>query len=185
MIKDLEIFRNENRVTAEEVLRKFKNSIQEIYEDQPDEELDMLVELYAKNPVDKFIVSKFPTVEVAQGDILIWAKGTDMYNQNIKRLKNLQKKNDFILQENDSVTGDHKVVPLPNSNISLMIGDFYPALLQNDLVRSNNKSVKGLILKSDKSFLIVHREHGNIALPKGEYMITSQLDPRTLQAMVD
>ena len=175
------IFRNTNKESMAKILEKFKHSTKEVYKKEND--IDLLAELYAKNPVDKFIVASFPDVEIAQGDILIWAEGTPMYRENIGRIKNLQETESRILQDHDTLTGDHKVVPLPNANLEILKGEFYPAILDNLLV--NKHSIRGMIIKSNKPFLITHQEHGNIALPQGTYMISSQLDPRTLTAMLD
>ena len=182
-IMETVIFRNTEKEDMANILDRFKHSTEEAYQEEEQSDIDLLSELYAKNPVDKFIVASFPDVEIAQGDILIWAEGTPMYNENINRLKNLHETDSRILQDHDTLTGDHKVVSLPNSNLEILEGDFYPAIL--DTVLINKKYIHGMIVKSDKPFLIVHQEHGNIALPKGTYMVSSQLDPRTLTAMLD
>ena len=179
------IFRNEEGINLQEVVNRFKSSLIDKKSFKKDE-VEVLVNLFAKNPVDKFIVSEFPDVEVAQGDILIWPKGTDMYNDYINDIKNLKPTESMILQQSDSITGDHKVIPLNNSNLTLMEGTITPKFMKNLKSGVSNKTfIRALILKSEKPFLIIHREHGNIALPAGEYMICSQLDPRTLKVMID
>lgn len=186
LTKEFTIFRNEEKVGLGEVLGRFRKSLESNTETYKENDIDMLVTLYAKNPVDKFIVSNFPTVEVAQGDILIWAKGTNMYNENLPKLQDLHETKNLVLQPNDSMTGDHKIIPMKDSEIKIMEGYFVPELLEKahaDI--ESRKRVRGLIVTSSKPFLIFHREHGNVALPAGEYMVCSQLDPRSLTTMLD
>ena len=177
------IFRNEQDLDNEKVLDLFKTKLQEA-ECYNSTEIEQLAEEYAKNPVDKFIISKKLDVEAAQGDILIWAKGTSMYKQNIGNLKSLKKTDRMVLQEGDSMTGDHRIVPLPNSKLTIKEGQFTPAFIKGKNAWGD-RTYRGLVVKSDKPFLIVHREHGNIALPADEYMICTALDASTLARMMD
>ena len=177
------IFRNENKVSTTEVVDLFAKSIKESNICKTSE-IEQLVEAYAKNPVDKFIISDSLDVEAAQGDILIWAKGTTMYNENFKNLSGLKKTDRMVLQEGDSMTGDHRIVTIPNTKITIEEGTFTPQFLKG---RNSwgDRGYRGLSVTSDKPFLIVHREHGNMALPAGEYMICSAMDSTTLSRMMD
>lgn len=186
LTKDFTVFRNEEKAGLGEVLGRLRMSLESNTEVYKKDDIDLLVTLYAKNPVDKFIISNFPTVEIAQGDVLIWAKGTSMYNENFPKLKDLHETKSLTLQPNDSITGDHKIVLLKNTEIKIMEGYFIPSLLEKahaDL--EIRKRIRGLVVNVSKPFLIFHREHGNIVLPKGEYMVCSQLDPRSLTTMLD
>ena len=177
------IFRNEEKLETSEVVSLFKKTISETgnYEKS---EIEQLAEAYAKNPVDKFIISEKVDVEVAQGDILLWAEGTTMYNENIGTLTNLKKTSRTVLQEGDSMTGDHRIVTIPNTNLTIKEGTFTPKFLQGRNTWGD-RGYRGLLVTSDKPFLVVHREHGNIALPAGQYMVCSAMDSSTLNRMMD
>ena len=177
------VFRNENEVSTQEVLDRFKSELEatNLYEKS---EIEMLVDLMSKNPTDRFMISTVPDVEGAQGDILIWAKGTTMYNENFPNLHGLQKTTRTVLQEGDSMTGDHRIVTIPGTKLTIKEGKFTPAFLKG---RNSwgDRDYRGLSVTSNKPFLIVHREHGNMALPAGEYMICSAMDSTTLSRMMD
>lgn len=177
------IFRNKEKMTQEQVLNLFKKSMEETEVYQPSE-IEQLADAYAKNPVDKFIISENLSVEAAQGDILIWAEGTTMYKENFKSLKNLKRTTRMVLQEGDSMTGDHRIVTIPGTKLTIEEGEFTPKFLRG---RNSwgDRGYRGLSVTSDKPFLIVHREHGNIALPAGKYMICSAMDSTTLSRMMD
>ena len=179
----IQIFRNEEKLGTAEVVDLFKKSMEntKAYEKS---EIEQLADAYAKNPVDKFIISENLDVEAAQGDILIWAKGTTMYEENFKELKDLKKTNRMVLQEGDSMTGDHRIVTIPGTKLTIKEGTFTPSFLKGRNV-FGDRGYRGLSVTSDKPFLIVHREHGNIALPAGEYMICSAMDSTTLSRMMD
>lgn len=182
-MKTTKIFRNEEKLNTSEVVGLFKKSMEgtTIYRKS---EIEQLADAYAKNPVDKFIISEKLDVEAAQGDILIWAKGTSMYEANFKNLHDLKKTTRTVLQEGDSMTGDHRIVTIPGTKLSIKEGKFTPAFLKG---RNSwgDRDYRGLAVTSDKPFLIVHREHGNMALPAGEYMICSAMDSTTLSRMMD
>ena len=177
------IFRNEEKLNTEEVLGLFKKSMEETdtYEKS---DIEQLADAYAKNPVDKFIISENLDVEAAQGDILIWAKGTAMYEQNFPELHDLKKTERTVLQEGDSMTGDHRIVTIPGTKLTIKEGKFTPSFLKGRNAWGD-RDYRGLSVVSDKPFLIVHREHGNMALPAGEYMICSAMDSTTLSRMMD
>ena len=177
------VFRNENEVSTQEVISRFKDELEatNLYEKS---DIEMLVDLMSKNPTDRFMISTVPDVEGAQGDILIWAKGTTMYNQNKPNLKHLKKSTSMVLQESDSITGDHRIIPLEGSNIEVKVGDFTPEFLKGKN-RWGDRSYRGILAKSDKPFLIYHREHGNVSLPAGEYMFCTALDAKSLTRMMD
>lgn len=179
------IFRNSQNLNEKEVLSKFESTLKE-NDNFKKSEIEQLVDAYAKNPVDKFIVSDEDLMETfgRQGDILFWPENSEMYKKEIKGVHSLVKTERLVLQPNDSITGDHRVVPLPNSNYSIQTGKFKPSFLKGKN-RWGDRDHDCIILDIDKPFLVVHREHGNIALTAGKYMICSQLDPQTLNRMMD
>ena len=176
------IFRNENHVSTEEVLSLFSQTLKttELFEKNEIEELSDIV---AKNPADKFIVSVKPDVPVMQGDLLIWSDITDEYKREFPRVKNLASTSKLVLQDDDSITGDHELVPLHKAKFSLKTGKFVPSVLEGHMWGTNSYDCK--ILEIDTPFIIKHREHGNIALTAGKYMICSSLDSETLTRMRD
>lgn len=176
------IFRNENKVSTEEVLNLFTQTLEtiDLFEKSEIEELSDIV---AKNPTDKFIVSVKPDVPVMQGDLLIWSDLTDEYQKEFPRVKDLTSTKRMVLQDDDSITGDHELVPLANAKYTLKEGKFIPSILEGYTWGGNSYNCK--ILEIDTPFVIKHREHGNIALTAGKYMICSSLDSETLTRMRD
>lgn len=176
------IFRNENKVSTEEVLNLFTQTLEttDLFEKSEIEELSDIV---AKNPADKFIVSVKPDVPVMQGDLLIWSDLTDEYKTEFPRVKDLVSTKRMVLQDDDSITGDHELVPLANAKYTLKEGKFVPSILEGHTWGGNSYNCK--ILEIDTPFVIKHREHGNIALTAGKYMICSSLDSETLTRMRD
>lgn len=175
-------FRNENKVSTEEVLDFFTQTLNDcqLFEK---EEIEQLSDIAAKNPVDKFIVSEQPNVEVMQGDILIWSELTEEYKINFPRVQIGEETTSLVLQDDDSMTGDHRLVPLRGANYSLKKGKFIPPILEGAIWGGNAYDCK--ILEIDTPFVITHREHGNITLTAGKYMICSSLDSKTLRRMQD
>ena len=176
------IFRNEEKVSTEEVLNLFTQTLEttELFEKSEIEELSDIV---AKSPADKFIVSVKPDVPVMQGDLLIWSDLTDEYKKEFPRVKDLTPTTRMVLQDDDSITGDHELVPLSTANYTLKTGKFVPSILEGHTWGSNSYDCK--ILEIDTPFVIKHREHGNITLTAGKYMICSSLDSESLTRMRD
>lgn len=176
------IFRNENKVSTDEVLSLFTKTLEttDLFEKSEIEELSDIV---AKNPADKFIVSVKPDVPVMQGDLLIWSDLTDEYKKEFPRVRELKNTSRMVLQDDDSITGDHELVPLRNAVFTLKTGKFVPSILEGHTWGGNSYDCK--ILEIDSPFVIKHREHGNIALTAGKYMICSSLDSETLTRMRD
>ena len=177
------IFKNENRVSTEEVLKIFNQELKENFTVKKSE-IEELTDIMAKNPVDKFIISEKPTNPVMQGDILIWSDETEEYKENYPKVTELQSTSRLVLQDDDSLTGDHELVPLKGAKYTLKTGKFVPSLLKEHFWGNNAYDCK--ILEIDSPFIIKHREHGNITfLSKGKYMICSSLDSETLTRMRD
>ena len=179
-------FRNEEKITTSQVINLFRQKLEE-ETDFNKSEIEDLVDVYAKNPVDKFIISDgrmLMNTFGRQGDILFWREGSAMYQREINNVRNLKKTERMILQKNDSLTGDHRLIPIKDSKYTLQEGTFTPMFLQGKTF-SHRAAYDCLILEIDKPFLVFHREHGNMAYPSGKYMIVSQLDPSTLNVMMD
>lgn len=176
------IFKNENKVSTEEVLELFTQSLKNTNLFAKSE-IEELTDIAAKNPVDKFIISEKPDAVVMQGDLLIWSDLTKEFKQEFPRVKDLQPTTRMVLQDNDSITGDHELVTLKNAKFTLMTGKFIPTILEKVTWGRNAYDCK--ILEIDTPFVIKHREHGNITLTAGKYMICSSLDSETLSKMRD
>ena len=177
------VFRNENKISTEEVLKIFNKTLKEDYIIEKSE-IEQLTDIAAKNPVDKFFIAEKPDCPVMQGDLLIWAEGTEEFERNYPLVTDLQETTKMALQEDDSITGDHELVPLKNSKFTLKKGKFVPPILKEHLWGSNAYDCK--VLEIDSPFVIKHREHGNFTfLMGGKYMICSSLDSETLTRMRD
>ena len=179
------VFRNAEKLDNAGVIERFKKALSKV--EFSKSEIEELSDIYAKNMVDKFIVSDGALEGTfgRQGDILFWKKGSDMYEQEIKGVTKGNKTDRMVLQDGDSMTGDHRIVPLKGSKYTIYEGKLTPSFLKGkDGIYDFNK-VTCRLLKIDKPFLVVHREHGNMAYPAGEYMICPQLDCETLDRMRD
>lgn len=177
----------ERKIETEELsmndfLNRFRETLETTYKKQ--NEIEELTNLMAKNPVDRFIISEAPTEFMRQGDILIWFEQTDEYKENIGKIVNLKETDRLILQEGDSITGDHELVPISTAKYTLKTGQFVPDILK-DVVRGGNKwDCK--VLEIDSPFVLKHREHGNMTfLTPGKYIFCSQLETKTLERMKD
>ena len=180
------IFRNKEKWDTKSVLELFSSKLEES-ENFSKSEIEELADIYSKNLVDKFIISDGELDDTfgRQGDILFWKKGSEMYNKEYKRVKGLHPTDRLVLQEGDSITGDHRVIPIKGSKYTIQEGKFIPSFLQGKTMLRERGYYNCIILEIDKPFLVFHREHGNMALTAGKYMICSQLDASTLLRMVD
>ena len=73
---------------------------------------------------------------------------------------------------------------MEGSKYTIKTGRFTPAFLKGKSMW-REPEYQAILFETDKPFLIFHREHGNVALPQGKYMFCSQLDPETLDRMMD
>ena len=176
------IFQNENKVSTQDVLNIFKESLENMQTFERSE-IEELSDILAKNPVDKFIIYNTPKEVCMQGDLLIWSELTNEYKENLPKVKDLKPTYRMILQDGDSLTGDHVLVPLKGARFTLKTGKFVPEILKNVMWGSNAYDCK--ILEIDTPFVITHREHGNMTFTAGKYMICSSLDSETLDKMRD
>lgn len=179
------VFKNPEKISTNEVIETFRKHLIEDYNDSFEKsEIDSLVDIASKNPTDIFVVTDYPDVEVMQGDILIWSSLTDEYRTNRPLVTDIQSTERMVLQDGDSMTGDHRVIPLSESNYTIQTGKFTPEILKGKNSWGDRK-YDCKLLKIDTPFLIFHREHGNLTLPAGEYMICSSLNSETLERMMD
>lgn len=175
------IFRNENKMSTQDVLNYFTQTL-ESTESFEKSEIEELSDIMAKNPADKFIISQKPEVPVMQGDLLIWSDITKEYKKEFPKVANLSETTRMVLQEDDSITGDHMLVPLRRAKYKLYNGRFVPSVLEE---QGFDNAYNCKILEIDTPFVVTHREHGNITLTAGKYMICSSLDSETLERMRD
>lgn len=177
------IFRNPEKLELNKVIEIFRDTLEEASFETSD--IEALADAYAKNPIDKFIITEELQSEGGQGDIMIFSENTKFYKEHIEGISNLEKTTRLVLQEGDSFTGDHRIVPLEGTKYTVKTGRFCPNFLKGKRMFGGDPTYNAVVFESDKPFLIVHREHGNIALPAGKYMFCSQLDADTLSRMMD
>lgn len=175
-------FKNTDKLTSEEVLSLYNAKVKEVKTFKND--VQELVNLYAKNPSDNFMITDTPKTEVFQGDIMIMAKGTDMYNNYIKSFKSSGETEERNLQEGKAVTGDHTVASFKDAKLTVEKGriDLDKSILPRG---AWNSGYDAKLVKCDKAIMVYHKEHGNITLPAGEYLCASLLDAQRLQRVVD
>ncbi len=174
-----------NQKNLEEVLNHFRTNLFNSNNFEEDE-IEELVNAYSKSPTDTFIISPKDLEDTfgRQGDILFWAEGSEMYDSELPRITDLHSTDNLVLQEGGSVTGDHRLILLDGTNYKLQEGTFQPSFLRDKLMY-NFISFRCLLFETDKPFLVYHSEHGNMAYPKGKYMICAQIEPATLGIMRD
>lgn len=177
------IHRKADGVTGEAVVNQFRSTLDtksSQYGEQSD--IEKLVALYAKTPTDNFIVSDSEDLRkpLKQGDINFYHESSDYYKKVIDTVKNLKSSSNMNLQEGVSVTGDHRIVPIAGAKMTIQDGQFHPA---DDIMNSRPYECK--IVKSDKPFLVTHREHGNIAMQAGTYLVFTQIQPETMRRVLD
>lgn len=178
----LERKQESQELSMNDFLNRFRDTLETTYQRQ--NEIEELTELMAKNPVDKFVITEKPTVPVYQGDIIIWSELTKEFKENYSKVQNLKATDSTILQEDDSITGDHELVPLQGAKCTILEGTFVPDLLAG--VFWGNKQYNCKVIDIDSPFVVKHREHGNITfLTPGKYMVCSSLDSETLTRMRD
>ena len=177
------IHRKDETLSQEQVRNMFKDELVK-REDQYDSksEIERLVDTYAKTHTDNFIVTDTNDLKymINQGDIVIQHESTDYYKEVAPTIMDLRPAKDMNLQEGVSVTGDHRIIPLEGSKTTIEDGRFIP---KDGIVGRRPYECK--IVTSDKPFLIAHREHGNIALPAGKYLVYSQIDAKTQRRVYD
>lgn len=176
------IFRNEEGMSLQEVTKYFQTKLAESSFNE--EEVQDLVTTFAKYPTDGFIIYSDNGSMKNQGDIVIWGEKSNLYKQEAPKLHNLQETDRMVLQEGDSFTGDHRIIPLPNQTVKVMEGKFTPTFLEGKN-SWRTPEYRGLLIESDKPFLIFHREHRNIVLPSGKYMVCTQINQKNLSIMLD
>lgn len=171
------IFRNEEKINKQEVIKQFEKTLNQ--SKNYSNSIEGLVKLFAKNPTDNFIVYGTPVKqEAAQGDILIFASETAQYKTLIKTVSNKKDSDSMNLQEGNSMTGDHRVVPLKGSKVTIEECSVKPTIL-------NGRSYPAKIITADMPFLLTHSEHGNVAFPEGTYMSCVALDPSNMTRILD
>jgi len=152
-------------------------------------------ELMAKHPADVFIVTSFEEgktcEQIRQGDIYLFRAGSKedgtldnvMFSKYIKSLSNRKTTESMNLQIGAALTGDHKVIPLKGTKISIEDCTITLPIANGWGEQTLQYPVKYIV--ADGPFGVFHQEHGNITCPKGTYLACTQLDARTLTRMRD
>jgi hypothetical protein len=151
-------------------------------------------ELMAKHPADVFIVTSFEKgqkcEQIRQGDIYLFRKGEKsegtlnnvMFDKYVSTISDKKKSESMNLQLGESITGDHKVIPLKGTNVTI-----YECNIEIPVksFRGSTFSYPVKLIEADGAFGIFHKEHGNITCPKGTYLACTQLDARSMTRMKD
>ena len=177
------IHRKDNTLSKDQVIGKLKQELDnrtEQYSGQS--EVEKLVNDYAKTYTDNFIVTDTADLKymINQGDIVIHHESSDYFKEVMETIMDLKPAKDMNLQEGVSITGDHRICPLEGSQMTIENGRFIP---KDGVVGRRPYECK--VVTSDKPFLIAHREHGNITLPAGKYLVYSQIDAKTQRRVFD
>jgi hypothetical protein len=165
-------------LTKEQILPTFRQELEKS-EDYKDS-IDSLVEIYEKTPTDHFVVYRNPVdAIIAQGDVCLFAKGTPMYDKYIKSWESEGISDSKNLQFGASMTGDHCVVPLKGSDCKVEKGTIRVQVGSREVTYDVKR------VKSNKPFLVTHKEHGNIAVPANDYLACVQMNEKNLERVMD
>lgn len=177
------IHRKDENFTGEAVVSLFKDELTKKESQYVSKsEIEELVNTYAKTPTDNFIVTDIADLKrpICQGDIEIHHESSDYYKETIESVQDLRAAKDMNLQEGVSVTGDHRIIAIAGAKMSIQDGRFE---VKDNVLKRRLYECK--IVETDKPFLIAHREHGNIALPAGKYLVFTQIDTKTQRRVYD
>lgn len=179
--------------TTEEFIKEYS----EVVKNNKEFEKDVLEfsELMAKHRADVFIVTSFEAgkrcEQIRQGDIYLFRKGEAsegtldniMFEKYFPTIHEVSDTESMNLQLGTSITGDHRVVPLKGTHVTIQNCKIkIPVKKFRDTV---GLSYDVKLLQADGPFCLVHTEHGNITCSKGTYLACTQLDARTLERMKD
>lgn len=178
----------QRELTREEFLSKYSDIVKQ------QKEFSMSVEefseIMAKNPADVYIVANFkegePCEQIRQGDIYLFRAGDDKTSDNVMYAKykdtitDKKEAKSMNLQLGTSITGDHRVVPLPGTTVKI-----YDCNIEIPLKTAWNKTYAVKLIEADHPFCVTHTEHGNITTTAGTYLACTQLDSRTMTRMKD
>lgn len=172
--------REETKQSGKSATENFKNKVSET--DVLKGQMESLAEMFAKNPTDNFTIAENPTTEVYQGDIIIWAKGTDMYNKYISTFKERGKAQNNNLQKGSATTGNHEVCFMHGSNSSIIDG----TITLIGIGRGGREvEYDAKLVTTDKPFTVYHKEHGNVTMTAGVYLCSVQMDGKSLRRVQD
>lgn len=179
------VFKNEQKISTQEVINEFRKHLEKDHSEAFEKsEIESLVEIASKNPTDIFTIKDCPNSVVPQGDILIYSSLTNWFKEVRPIITNLTETTRTVLQDGDSMTGDHRLIPLSNSNLKIQTGKFVPPILKGKN-SWGDRTYDCKLISIDTPFLIFHREHGNLTLPAGEYIVCSSMNSETLERMMD
>lgn len=151
-----------------------------------------LSEIQAKHPADVYIVQSFeagkPCEQIRQGDIYLFRKGDGKALDNVQYAKYAptltvkEESTNMNLQFGASITGDHKVVPLKGTKVTI-----HECTIELPVpsFRGETSTYDVKLVKADGPFCVVHGEHGNITTTAGTYLACTQIDARSMQRMRD
>lgn len=178
--------------TTEEFIKEYSTVVKKNKEFSKD--VLEFSELMAKHPADVFIVTSFEPgqkcEQIRQGDIYLFRKGEKsegtlnnvMFDKYIKTVSDKKESDSMNLQLGESITGDHKVIPLKGSKVQI-----YECNIEVPVksFRGDTMSYPVKLIVADGAFGVFHKEHGNITCPKGTYLACTQLDARSMTRMKD
>ena len=177
------IHRKDETFTRTDVMSKLKNELDKRSEQYGGtDNVEKLVSDYAKTYTDNFIVMDISDADcmLSQGDIILHSISSNYFANVKETIMDRRPAKNMNLQEGTALTGDHVVIPMEGATLTIEDARFF--LPDNILGR---RPYECKIIKSDKPFLIAHREHGNITVPADEYLAYSQLDTKTKRRVMD
>lgn len=177
------IHRKDDSFTKADVMTKLKSELDKRAEQYGGaSEAEELANMYAKTYTDNFIVMDVSDADcmISQGDIILHTTSSNYFNSIKDSIMDERPAKNMNLQEGTALTGDHVVIPMEGANLEIKDARFIPA---DSILGRRPYECK--IVKSDKPFLIAHREHGNITMPANEYLVYSQIDAKTQRRVMD
>lgn len=180
----------QRELSKEDFIKQYTNVVKEhkVFE----KDVLELSEIMAKHPADVYIVHSFEEgkacEQIRQGDIYLFRKGDGKALDNVQYAKyaptisDLKEAKSMNLQLGESITGDHKIVPLKGTKVKIQ--DCYIQLPVSNF-RGGTAPYAVKLVEADGPFCVVHREHGNITATEGTYLACTQVDARSMTRMKD
>lgn len=177
------IHRKDETLSRDQVMTKLHDELTQRKDQYDGDDAVMkLVQTYAKTYTDNFIVTDENDLKymISQGDIVIHHESSNYFKAVMETIQDRRPAKDMNLQEGVSITGDHRIIPMEGAKLTIEDARFLP---KDGVVGRRPYECK--IVTSDKPFLIAHREHGNITLRQGVYLVYSQIDAKTQRRVFD
>jgi len=180
----LDSITREEKYSREEFKNKYVETLTKSEYIKQDE-VELLVKLFAKHPVDVFRVrpTDFKSEHdfASHGDVILYPSCSDKFKNYMKTFKSKESVNSSTvhLQDDITIAKSHMVV----TPVKCITGTI--DLSTDPLLNTSIRSYEAKLIKAEGTVVITHEEHGNMTLPAGEYLTSIQIDPKEMNRRQD